>query len=381
MFVSAAPRYGEVKTPAFPLIEMSGGPEERGRQYGRAAGDRIRRCAEIYLAAFAGQGVSWDRARELARGFAQRIEAYDPQAIAEIRGIAAGAEMPFEDIVALNARTELLYGASKGPPKNKKPDQEPDGCTGAIVRADKTANGHTLHGQNWDWRDECADVGVVLRIAPENGPRILCFVEAGMLARAGVNEHGVSITGNFLACEQDGTREGVPIPLIRRQVLMSDGLAMGIQAVTRAPRAFSNNLMIAHDRGEAVDLEGTPEECFWIMMGEDGLLVHANHFVSEAARAKVTDQHLPLAPDTIYRDIRVRRHLAKHAGKITKDVMIEAFQDRYGWPRSVLRFPTQGMGGRISSSVATIIMDTTDKRMWIAPRPYGVHEFTEYRLD
>jgi isopenicillin-N N-acyltransferase like protein len=380
--VSQAPAYGTVQTPAFPLIEMSGSPEERGRQYGKQAGDRIRRCAEIYLAAFASQGVSWERARELARGFARRIEAYDPDAISEIRGIAAGAEMPFEDIVALNARTELLYGASKDA---KKQDEEPDGCTGVIVRADLTANGHTLHGQNWDWRDECGDIGVVLRVAPTGGPRFLCFVEAGMLARAGLNEHGVSITGNFLSCERDGTRDGVPIPLIRRQVLMSDGLAPALQAVMRAPRAFSNNLMIAHappqgELGEAVDLETTPDECFWVMR-EDGLLTHANHFVSEAARAKVVDTHLPSAADTIYRDLRVQRFLERHRGRITKDLLIESLQDRYGWPRSVLRFPTQGMGGRISSTVATIIMDTTDKRMWIAPRPYGVHEFTEYRLD
>jgi hypothetical protein len=30
--------------------------------------------------------------------------------------------------------------------------------------------------------------------------------------------------------------------------------------------------------------------------------------------------------------------------------------------------------------VATIIMDTTAKIMWVAPRPYGPHRFTEYRL-
>ena len=78
--------------------------------------------------------------------------------------------------VAINARTELLYG---------RPAEEritsPEGCTGAIVLPEATAAGRLLHGQNWDWRDECLETGIILRISPEAGPRILSFTEAGLL--------------------------------------------------------------------------------------------------------------------------------------------------------------------------------------------------------
>jgi hypothetical protein len=36
--------------------------------------------------------------------------------------------------------------------------------------------------------------------------------------------------------------------------------------------------------------------------------------------------------------------------------------------------------GKTSATIATIIMDTTAQIMWVAPRPYGIHKFTEYRL-
>jgi isopenicillin-N N-acyltransferase-like protein len=344
--------------------------------------ERIHRCIEIYRAAFEYEGVDWARARQIAGAFLPRIESYNADIATEMRAIAEGADVSVEDIVAINARTELLYGqhcvARKRSDGHRAADA--DGCTGAIALPETTASGHMLHGQNWDWRDECADCAVVLHIAPDDGPRILCFVEAGMMARAGMNSEGVAITGNFLECEHDARRDGIPVPIIRRQVLMSRDLAGAVQVVLQAERAFSNNLMISQSAGEAIDLEATPDEVFW-MAPEDGLLVHANHFVTAAARAKVRDTGLYTNGDSLYRDRRVRAYLERTRGRITLDTFKAAFQDRYGSPRAVCRTATEGPGGRVSSTVATIVMDTSEGQMWVAPRPYGSHEFTEYRLQ
>jgi isopenicillin-N N-acyltransferase like protein len=364
-------------TPAFPLIEVAGAPFERGRQYGRLARDRVQVCVQNYRRIFEQKGVSWPLARELAKQFLPRIETYSPEMTQEMHGIAAGAELSVEEIVAINARTELMYGKHGHKPGVDEPDDE--GCTGAIVLPAATADGHMLHGQNWDWRDEAADCGIVLKLVPESGERILCFVEAGMLARAGMNSAGVAVTGNFLECDKDARRQGVPLALVRRQVLMSIGLGAAVQAVYQSPRMFSNNLMISQADGEAIDLETTPDEVFWISPDND-LLVHSNHFISPAARAKVHDTGLRTNGDSLYRDRRVRRALTDARGQITVDTFKEAFQDRYGAPRAVCRTPVEGPGGKTSSTVATIIMDTSARRMWIAPRPYGPHEFTEYRL-
>lgn len=364
-------------TAAFPLIEIAGAPLARGRAYGHLARDRVHVCIRNYRGIFEEKGVTWKRARELATQFLPRIEAYSAELAEEMRGIAAGADVPVEDIVAINSRTELMYGKHGHVAGEDDPDD--DGCTGAIALPQTTANGHMLHAQNWDWRDEAADCGIVLRLTPERGPTILCFVEAGMLARAGMNSAGVAVTGNFLECDRDGRREGIPLPLLRRQVLMSASLGSAIQTVYSCPRMFSNNLMISQADGEAIDLETIPDEVFWISP-ENDILVHANHFVSAPARAKLIDTGIRTNGDSLYRDRRVRRYLMEDHGRISTETLKRAFQDRYGSPRAVCRTPVSGPGGKTSATVATIVMDTTARRMWIAPRPYGPHEFTEYGL-
>ena len=364
-------------TEAFPLIEAAGPPEELGRQYGRAAAIWIHRSIAIYQRGFADKGVDWPLAREIAGRFVPRIERAYPLLAEEMRGIARGAEVPFEDIVAINARTELLYGGFGTRPSA---DDDLDGCTGAVALPAATANGHLLQAQNWDWRDECADSSIVLKLAPDQGPRMLIFVEAGLMARIGLNSAGIAITGNYLECEQDGRREGLPVPIVRRQVLTHTALGGALQAVLSSERAFSINLIISHRDGEAVDLECTPEEIFWLLP-ESGILAHANHFVSLPARIKVKDRGLATNADSLYRDLRVRRYLLRDLGRITVDTLKEALADRFGAPRAVCRSATTGPGGKVSSTVASVIMDTTDQKMWIAPRPYGPHCYTEYSLD
>lgn len=362
----------------FPIFDLEGTPEEIGQSYGRSAGTEIHRSIEIYQTAFLQKGVDWERARRIARGFSAQVERYQPEFFAEIAAIARGAEVPTEDIVAINARTELLYGQNPQAPDAAETD--PDGCTGAIAMPEATADGHTLHGQNWDWRDECAESSVVLRIVPADGPRMLIFVEAGILARCGLNSAGVGITGNFLQSEADFGLPGVPLPFIRRQILMTKGLGEAITAVFSAPRAFSNNMMISHCEGEAVNLEATPKEVFWLQP-EDGVLVHANHFCSPGALAKVRDVGLETNADSLYRDRRVTKRLRQRLGRLGPSDFKEAFSDQYGAPRAVCRSPVTGPGGKTSSTVATVIMDTTAKKMWIARRPYQEHAYREYALD
>ena len=359
-------------TEAFPLIEAAGPPFERGVAIGRQGGDRIARSIALYDRLL---DADWEDVRRIAMRYLPRLEAFDPAVVEEMRGMAAGAERTIGDIVALNARTELIhdFGGIAGP----------DGCTGAIALPETTANGHLLHGQNWDWFDACKDTAVVLRIEREDGLRLLIFVEAGIVARAGMNSHGIAVTGNFLACPGSPPQDAVPIPFIRRRILESPGFAVALGCVLNARRSFPANLMISDAAGEAVDLETTPQEVFWEKPGR-GLLVHANHFRTAAARARVIDTGLAQAPSSIYRDSRVERRLSQSLGHITSTDLEEAFADTWGAPSAVLASPGADSQGDAepSSTVATVIMDTTERVMRVARAPYaGRITFSEYRLD
>ncbi len=114
-------------TEPFPLIEVSGPPHERGRQYGRQAATRIRKGIAHYTAQLA--RLSLDRAgiASLVRSYTPVIESFDPTHLEEMRGIAAGADVDLPDIVLLNARTEILKLAEQ--PQLRAALAEAEGCT------------------------------------------------------------------------------------------------------------------------------------------------------------------------------------------------------------------------------------------------------------
>lgn len=355
---------------AFPLIDIAGPPAERGRQYGEKAKLYIEKAISVYKAAYARRGVDWAQAIEIAHAIMPRIQKTEGRLFGEVEGIAQGSGRSVGEILALNARTEILY-------YNKTTSGHDDGCTGAILLPECTADGHVLHGQNWDWLIDCEETSIILRITPEKGPRILTQTEAGNLARCGMNTAGIGLTGNFLKCEHDAYSEAVPIPFIRRKILESTTFSDATEVVLASQLSFSTNLMISDSAGEAINLETTPKRVFWISP-ENNMLVHANHFISDAARASVQDLGLVSMPCSLYRGRRVLEHFSKHADNLTMEHMKEAFQDRFGAPSGVCCEPVDNGHGELEATVATILMDTTDLKMWVAYAPYKGVNYKEY---
>ena len=362
----------------FPLIEIEGPLMERGQQYGRQAVDRIEKSIELYSARLAEEGVSRAGLCDEARRFIPTIENYNPDYVVEMRGIAQGAGVDLESILLVNARTEIMYGRQK-PPAGATDHQ--DGCTTAVALAQATRDGHVLQGQNWDWKVECLETTIILSLHRDDGPDFLSLVEAGGLARHGLNSMGIGVGANYLHTDQDFGRSGIPLSLIRRRILDSELYYDALTAVFWPPRAFSNNMMVTTVEGESVCLETTPEEVFWVWP-QDGLMAHANHFQSLAAKSKYKDLQAASSPDTIYRDRRVDAVLRPRLGDITVDDFKTAFFDDFATPRSVCRPPVfSGKQDNMTMSVATIIMDLTDRIMWVCPAPHENKEFTEYRMQ
>ncbi len=360
----------------FPLIELAGGPEARGLSYGRQAAERVRRSIGHYHAQLSSGGLDAGRIHALARAFVRRVDAFDPAYVAEMRGIARGAEVAFEDVMLLNCRTEILQLAKRG----MVAEEDPDGCTGAVLLPEATADGALLHGQNWDWKSECAETGVVLRIRREDGPDILTFVEAGGLARAGLNAAGIAITANYLESDRDYRQEGVPLSLLRRKVLEQSQVALAVRTVYATPKSASNNVMLSHASGWALDIECAPDESF-LVQPEDGVLVHANHWRSAVALSKLRDTGIASTPDSVYRDRRVLAALEAKRGRLTLDDLRDAFFDDWQSPWSVCRPPRMNLGGNLSATVAMILMRPAEGHMEIAPLPALNRHFTAYRLD
>jgi isopenicillin-N N-acyltransferase-like protein len=362
----------------FPLIEVFGTPHERGRQYGQQAAERIRRGVAHYAGQLAGMELGRGGVAALVRAYLPVIERFDPVYIEEMRGIAAGADVPFEDVALLNARTEILKLAQH--PELRARLADADGCTGVVVMPGATADGRLIHAQNWDWKAECVETAVVLHVRSDDGPDMLTFTEAGGLARSGLNSAGVAITANYLQSDRDYRDIGVPLALIRRKVLEQQHVALAMRAVHATAKSASNNMMVSHCGGVAIDFECAPDETFMVMP-DRGLLVHANHWVSQVALGKLKDTGIAGTPCSLYRDLRVREILEASLGSVAVRHVKEALFDDFGTPWSVCRPPRPGVEGGMTASVAMVVMQPALGVMEVAPMPALNRVFTRYTLE
>lgn len=362
---------------SFPLIEVSGSPYERGFQHGSQAAERVRRSVGLYTKVSAELRSSGRLARH-TREIHEQVAAYEPQFVEEMRGIASGAGVGYEDILMVNARTEIVALS-----RRDRAPQEPlaaDECTSVAVLPGRSSSGQYMQGQNWDNRVACADTAIVLKIRRDDGPDLITFVEAGGLARYGMNSAGITLNGNGLESSLDFQGAGIPLSLVRRKALQQENFALALQAIVGVPKACSCNVLLGTAQGFAVNIECAPDESF-LVYPEGGLAVHANHWVSTAALSKLKDTGLATMSDTVARGWRVRTLLDDKGPRLSADDLKAAFADRFDAPFSVCRPERANVHGDLSATVATLLMHPARGVMEVARQPYkGAAAFTEYRL-
>lgn len=253
-----------------PQIVIEGSPRTRGRAYGRSASERIVRCTEFYYSLFArARQLSAPHAKEVSResilgcleAFEAPIKSFSPDLYEEMRGIAEGAGVPFENILMLNCRTELFRHFSKG---------EVQECTSAYFPRTK------ILGQTWDWDRALEDLVVVLVVRHVDGSELLTITEPGMVGKIGFNSHGIGVCMNILASEQP--LGGVPIHVLARKSLETSSLDSAVTLIRAAPRHTSATLLLADDHGHSKLLEFDDEKVFEVCGAES--IVHTNHYLS-----------------------------------------------------------------------------------------------------
>lgn len=129
----------------FKKVVLSGTPRERGVTYGRECAALIERTISDYTRYFDNKkNLSWSYVKEMAQKFIPAIEAFAPELMEEMRGIAEGANRSFDEILAVNCRSELLRfeGSHDGGAS--------DECSCIGVMPERTKNGHVMTAQNWD---------------------------------------------------------------------------------------------------------------------------------------------------------------------------------------------------------------------------------------
>lgn len=366
---------------SIPALDLTGDPCARGNEHGRALAARIRDNLETYLKRFEASGLAREAALKEGEAWDATIARTSPDYAAEMRAVADGADLPRGAIALLNARYEIaftLFGRDARAPDG--PAAEPDGCTSAGILPEASADGATYLIQNWDWLAALRGGCAIMRVRRTDGPDMIFLTEAGIVGgKMGLNEHGIGLVENGLACEGDGRHPyEKPFHVRCREVLDAATLNDAMLPIVQTRRVCSANYVIGDAAGEIVDLETSPD-LVTALHPQDGLLTHSNHFLDPRHGASQMER---LSPNTLFRAARTARLLGQEAGNLTLEHFGRTFSDHLSHPNAVCRHPDPRQpAAKRTMTLASVVLDLTRRRMWVAEGPPCEHAYACFALE
>jgi isopenicillin-N N-acyltransferase like protein len=298
--------------PGFKLIRISGPPYRRGLQHGRLLRLDVRRLRDAFY-----RDVVYAHGRPIGLAFravtAPLLLAMHRHIPAELRtemhGVAAGANLPYWDILTLNCFDDLLHALWLIPPfLARLPFGNRLGfaCSSFALLADRTAGGRLLHGRNLDYEvaANLATAGAVTQVLKENllvvetrPDRGHAFLSVGWPGVVGVVT-SINTGGISLACltstTSGETPNGIPLPLLYRQISQCAGTLGEAERMLRAAKlTIGNNLLVASGpQDDARVFELSPHQVT-AREPRHGAIVTTNHFMHPAMVERQTGWVVP----------------------------------------------------------------------------------------
>ena len=291
---------GSLSSHQFPLLEVTGDAYAMGREHGEQLAPLVERYLRLTERL---TGLPRDTLCRNAMALLPFIESLSPAYVREVRGLADGAGLSFEEAVLCQCRAEAAHAADGA-------------CTAFALTGSATRDGRTLAGQNQDLEAEYADVAVLVRARPNDGrPRLLMFTFAAQLGYAGMNEHGVP-----------------HYPL--KRVALEQRTVGDVVILAQTHRTCSAaNLVIADGSGAIGDIEIRPEGVVEYTDRHPDRRLHANHYVTESFAPHETNS----LADSCDRLDRMDTLVQERWGNITVDDMKEILADHAGDPGGICR--------------------------------------------
>jgi hypothetical protein len=255
----------------FPVVEAAGSPSELGAAVGRQTAEQIRRTMDAqraWLEELRGFAMA-DRAARLDP-FVAAADRHHPEVMAELRGLARGADLPEDDLLVWNLQPEI--GASIQA-------QAAPGCSTLHL----VAGPRILLAHNEDGSAAYRDDLTILELHPAGRPAIACLAYPGLVPGQvpAATSAGLVVSTNFIATRE--VRPGVPRYVLGRAVLGCTTLDAALALATGADRAFGFTLNLGSvPERRLVCLELAPRAHDLLL--PRGLFVHTNHLVLAGTR-------------------------------------------------------------------------------------------------
>jgi isopenicillin-N N-acyltransferase-like protein len=352
-----------------PLIEVAGTHREMGRQMGEARREQVRHGIEnahiLIDQSYNTLELTWDGAQIQARKYLPFAEEHYPKYVEEMHGIAEGANVSFDDIVALNAMEAMTMDAL-----------HLTRCTSFAVNEERTENGHVLAAHNEDWVPEDENDVYVVSAKPVDEPPYLAMTYGGLLPNVGFNAYGIAQLIDSVY--PNDSRIGIPRIVVARAVLASRRISGAIGRTLVSHRAAGYNHLIAHESGELYSVEVSARK-FDILHGTDGYMVHTNHYLAPIMK-EIENEPEELISSRVryFRANRLLRQSSSHSIETLQAIQ----KDHVNLPNSICNHNIEGIDPMDrEGTINAMVIDLTAREMHIAWGNPCQNSYHTYRLD
>ena len=373
------------------MIRVSGSHLDIGRQIGEACAKQIHHSIEnghkLIQDAFDSLHLNWKGARIQARKYIPFAEERYPEYVDEMRGIAEGADVKFDDIAVLNVMEGVVSDAL-----------HLTKCTSFAVNQERTENGLVLVAHNEDWVPEDEQDVFLIHARPDNEPAFLAMTYGALLPNIGMNAEGIAQCCDSVTSIDK--RIGIPRIIVSRAVLAARSQlpSQAIRSVLIPHRAAGYNHLLVHESGELYSVEVSARN-FALLYGSQGYMVHTNHFLdrkmekiiqvmsrhSSSTIANANDKACVLrirSPDELintrvryWRAHRLLQQVKQHSVSSLQDIL----KDHVNYPDSICRHDNQGSPLEREKTIISLVMDLTHRRLhatWGNPCETSYQTFT-----
>jgi hypothetical protein len=220
------------------IVDVSGSGRDRGRAHGEILRDRIADALDRWDAEVGERmgipGAEHVQGLLAATRFLPAIESATPDLLGEVHGIAEGAGVSFERILAYNLMDEeWWYSQARG---------HRHACS--LVAVAGGDGRPAILAQNMDLPEVMDGGQTILRSTAPDGSRTVVLTAAGMIGLTGCNSDGVGVCVNTLSMLRHSP-DGLPVAFVLRGLLERRSLA-GAEAFLRAvPHASGQHYAVA----------------------------------------------------------------------------------------------------------------------------------------
>ena len=304
-----------------------------------------------------------------AKSFLPFIREYAPGTLEEMKGMAAGCDLPFDDILLLACAYEKWLTCNT-----------PEHCTAFAAMEDASKDAELICGQN---NDEClhhwaaGQLDGVIHHRNESGMETLIYTHPGIPAYMGMNSAGLCVL--WMAIDNGERSSGLPTNILIREALRRSNLKEAVEYIKKVPKTIPNSYLLAHPEDGICSIECSPS--FFCPVYSNNISYHANHILNEKMALNDRKKNDP-ASSTVTRFAAMESLIEKYYGQIDISIAKKILSDHAEYPKSICAHPRPE--AIYSKTLASMIFHPNSANMVIAfgngcELPYQTFSFSKLK--